>query len=214
MSEHSALVPQPPRRAINHPDALPPVPAGPEPEEGPDWRRAWNAIRRHATLVIAVIAVGVGASVLAARHWHPEYRASTTIWIASQNEVQGRSAQLGPIRQDQLLQWESWIDLLRSYAILDPVVHDLNLNVTPASPADSTLFHAFSSAPDVRAGHYTLQVDADGKFTLSGRDNAVLDRGAMGDSIGKRVGFLWAPPRDPVRFGRRVRFDVVTLPWR
>ncbi|HEX7937458.1 MAG TPA: Wzz/FepE/Etk N-terminal domain-containing protein, partial [Gemmatimonadaceae bacterium] len=186
------------------------MPAGPEADEGPDWRRAWNAIRRHATLVIAIIAVGVGASVLVARHWHPVYRASTTIWIASQNEVQGRSAQLGPIRQDQLLQWESWIDLLRSYAILDPVVHDLNLNVTPASPADTALFRSFSSAPDVRAGRYTLDVDPDGKFTLTGRDNTVLDRGAMGDSIGERVGFLWAPARDATRFGHKVRFDVAT----
>ena len=210
MSEQNALTTGIGRGVISQAPGAPP-PAPHDPEDGPDWGRALSAIRRHATLVIAVAAVGIAATVVVAQRMHAVYRSTTTIWIASQNEVQGRGAQLGPIRQDQLLQWESWIDLLRSYAILDPVVHDLNLNLIPSSPADSNLFTTFASAPDIRPDLYTLRIADDGAFTLTGHDKTVVDRGVMGDSIGERAGMRWAPGRDSSVFGRKVRFEVITL---
>jgi len=185
-----------------------PAPRFDDLDEGPDWRRALGAVRRHAGLVLAVAALGAIATVFVARRIQPTFRATATIWIASQNEARG--AHLGPIRQDQLLQWESWIDLLRSYAILDPVVLDLHLNVAPADPVDSALFRNFSSTGAVKAGTYTLSITDDGAWSLKARGHAGVEFGSLGDSIGKASGFLWALPRDPALFGRRIRFGVVT----
>jgi succinoglycan biosynthesis transport protein ExoP len=223
MSEHKSLTPQTNGnghfvRPANAAGAM--TPAVSDEEEGPDWSRVLSAIRRHATLVILIVALGITGSVFAAKMVDPLYRSTTTIWIASQTETQGRSgASLGPIRQEQLLQWESWVDLLRSFAILDPVVHDLRLNVMPSSPADSALFRTFASAASIRGGSYVLRVFGDGKFTLRsapGRlgflkgDTPVHDHGTLGDSIGERIGFLWAPARDSAFFGRTVRFAVTS----
>jgi capsular exopolysaccharide synthesis family protein len=180
-------------------------------DEGPDWRRAFAAIRRHLTLVIAIIAVGSAAAVFVARRLSPQYRVVARIWIASQNEVQGRGAQLGPIRQDQLLQWESWVDLLRSYAILDPVVRDLRLNVMPVSPDDSSLFRDFQVASEVRSGSYSLDIDADGSWRLAAGRRGQIDQGARGDSIGRALGFRWALAPDSSVVSRRVKFNVVSL---
>jgi len=212
MSEHKALTTRNFNGAVD--PALSPPPLEPmrdDGDEGPDWHRAWSAIRRHTTLVLAIVAVGIVGSVGAAKHWRPTYRATTTISISSQNEVQGRNAQLGPIRQDPLLQWESWIDLLRSYAILDPVVQSLNLNVSPNSPEDSVWFRGFTTGDNVRADRYTLKVGDDGSFTLLDHTKAVVERGSLGDSIGERLGFRWAPPLDSSLFGRKIGFEVVTL---
>jgi succinoglycan biosynthesis transport protein ExoP len=188
--------------------------SAPQPEEfdeGPDWRRAFAAIRRHATLVIGIIVLGSAATIFVARRISPQYRAVAKIWIASQNEVQGRGAQLGPIRQDQLLQWESWVDLLRSFAVLDPVVRELRLNVSPVVPADSSLFRHFEVTPNVRGGSYTLDIDADGAWRLSARGRGQLEDGTLSDSIGRAHGFRWSLANDSSAMGRQVKFNIVSL---
>jgi succinoglycan biosynthesis transport protein ExoP len=210
MSEFNAITQRDSRGEVGQRLAQPPASADFDHDEGPDWTRVIAAIRRHATLVIAIIGVGIAGSVYAAKQLHPVYRATTTLWIASQTENQGRAAQqLGPIRQDQLLQWESWNDLLRSYAILDPVAHRLRLNVEPADARDSTLFRTFESDSALRGDYYSLKIADDGAFTLL-RGRSIVDHGTMGDSIGEKAGFRWAPPRDPARFGRTVKFEVLT----
>src|SRR5450759_5205839 len=88
--------------------------------EGIPWARYIDALKRHALLILAIVAAGSALGRVAARRVQPVYDVPSTVWIAS-----GVAPQSGPIRPQQLLPPASWIELLRSYAIVDPVVHKL-----------------------------------------------------------------------------------------
>src|SRR3989449_897608 len=61
-------------------------------------------------------------------------------------------------------------------------------------------------------GRYRLTVDSAGRgYPLANADGLTLERGVVGDSIGARLGLLWAPPREVLSPGRRVRFAVATV---
>ena len=55
-------------------------------------------------------------------------------------------------------------------------------------------------------------IDAKGRhFTLSRKtDGPVVDTGTVGDSIGRPVGFRWAPPPQLLTPGRVMAFNVIT----
>src|SRR5437660_12385385 len=106
------------------------------PEGGLDWRRILSALLRFKWLIATFTLVGTIAGVGATRFIKPVYSAQTKIWI----DVEGRRGQdrgPTPIRPGQLLDAESWVDLLESYVVLDEVVRDQRLFVTTGSPADA-----------------------------------------------------------------------------
>src|SRR5439155_11389728 len=75
-----------------------------------------------------------------ARFVRPQYGAQATIWIdATERERWGQGQDRGPIRQGQLLDPQAWVDLLKSYVVLDQVVRDQRLFVSPESRADEPL---------------------------------------------------------------------------
>jgi hypothetical protein len=68
---------------------------------------------------------------------------------------------LTPIRASGLLEANSWIELLRSYAVLDSVAVEQRLYVR--APADyEPAFTNFSLAPEFLPGSYELRVGAAG----------------------------------------------------
>jgi polysaccharide biosynthesis transport protein len=174
--------------------------------EGIQWARYVDVIKRHMVLIVAITGVGSAAGLVAAKRVKPAYEAQTTIWV---NSTTGQ--QSGPIRAQQLLPTGSWVDLLRSYAIVDEVVRRLNLNLGYKQRADSVLFRNFAAGASVHPGAYILKIDSRGRhFVLSRADGVALEQGSLGDTIGLKEGFSWIPQPELLRARRSVEFSVAT----
>ncbi len=169
------------------------------------WGRYFDALKRHALLIAAVVFAGSVVGLFFARRVKPVYDVQATVWITP-----GLSQQSGPIRAQQLLPPTSWVELLRSFAIIDPVVHNLRLNISYEQPRDSILFKDFESRPFLRPGAYELKMASGRRYVLSTGDGFVIERGALGDSIGRKVGFAWAPDADLLSSRRQLNFSVAT----
>jgi capsular exopolysaccharide synthesis family protein len=177
---------------------------------GLDWTRVLSAVLRFKWLIVAVTVVGTAAGVAATRFLSAAYVAQATLWIDQPDPRGGPDR--GPIRPGQLLEPEAWVDLLKSYAVLDHVVRDQRMFVAPKSPADAAVLERFRVADQYRPGAYRLTVDGTGKgYTLATEDGIELEHGALGDSIGVRLGFLWAPSAGAIAPGQTIEFSLATL---
>ena len=137
-----------------------------QPETGVDWRRVLSAVGRFKWLIAAVTIVGTVGGLAATRFIKPEYMVQATLWIDQPDQRGG--VDRGPIRAGQPLEPEAWLDLLKSYRVLDEVVRDQRLFVTPKAREDAPLFDTFRAADQYRPGVYRLAVDGGGRgFTLS-----------------------------------------------
>lgn len=179
----------------------------PEEPEGVPWTRYLDVVKRHALFIIAVTVVGSGVGYLASKRVKPVYEAQATVWINGST-----AQQAGPIRAQQLLPSQSWVELLRSFAIVDPVIRELRLNVTPKIASDSVLFRGFESTDKLRSGAYVLKVDSTGaRYTILDVKGASVERGTIGDSIGRNLGFNWLPDRRFLTPGKKMDFSVGTV---
>src|SRR5438552_8013730 len=180
-------------------------------ESGVDWRRVLSAVLRFKWLIATFTLIGTIAGVGATRFIKPVYSAQTKVWI----DVEGRRGQDAgptPIRPGQLLDAESWVDLLESYVVLDEVVRDQRLFVTTGSPADAQAVEKLGVADKYQPGAYRFTVDHSGQgYTLATADGIELERGTLGDSVGTRYGLQWAPDAGTVAPGRTVEFTLTTL---
>lgn len=181
-----------------------------QPETGVDWRRVLSAVARFKWLIAVVTIVGTVGGLAATRFIKPQYMVQATLWIDQPDQRGG--VERGPIRAGQPLEPEAWLDLLKSYRVLDEVVRDQRLFVTPKAREDAPLFETFRAADQYRPGVYRLAVDGNGRgFTLSTEKGVEIEHGAVGDSIGARLGFTWAPPAGTIPAGRTIEFSVATV---
>ncbi len=176
---------------------------------GVDWRRVVSAVLRFKWLIGGVTLLGTMAGLGAARFIKPQFGAQATIWIdASERRGEDR----GPIRQGQLLDPQAWVDLLKSYVVLDQVAQDQRLFVRPKSRADDGILQTLQVKAQYRPGAYRLQVDPNGRaYTLATVEGQVVERGTVGDSIATRLGFAWAPAPNTLPVDRTVEFELATL---
>jgi len=188
-----------------------PAPTLPEHESGPDWRRIASALLRFKWIVVLMVALGLGAAFAATRVLRPIYRAQANVWVDVPNRRGDSPADArGPIRQGALLDADAWVELLRSYIVLDQVVRDLGLYLELKHPSDRASFAGFHINDDFRPGEYRLSVSGDGRtYTLSSAAGLVLEQGTVGDSVGGRMGFRWAPAPGSLAAGRTIEFTVV-----
>src|SRR6266404_3181688 len=168
------------------------TPTLPEEQSGPDWRRFASALLRFKFVVLLMVAVGLGAAFAATRVLRPIYRAQANVWVdVPDRRGTGGTDARGPIRQGALLDADAWVELLRSYIVLDQVVRDMRLYLDVKRPSDRGRFAGFRVSETFRPGDYRLSVSADGKaYTLASADGLELQRGTVGDSVGSRLGFL------------------------
>jgi len=179
----------------------------------PDWHRILGAIRRRRWLVLAVTLLGTAAGIVAAvRFVGPRYLARARLWVGAAepdpNALRGTTPLPGT---DRLLGVEAWVDFVRSDAVLDTVVRDVRLYLFPRSPADSAALVGFGLKDRVVPGHYRLEVDRQARgFTVVSVGGGVVQRGAVGDSVGPALGFAWVPGKTVLNPGRTIDFTVYT----
>lgn len=190
--------PPPPERASNNVAAL--------------LARTWSALKRYRWLILAIFAVGSATGVALTRFVKPKYGVAATIWIADAGGKGGPVQAPGLIQSDQ-----GWTDLAKSFMVIDAVVRRLALHVTPASDNDAPLFAKLQASDSLMPGNYTLSVmDNRKRYALSrrsdvdGQPDQVIEKGAVGDSVGRAAGFLWQPTASDLRRTDSYDFTVVT----
>lgn len=188
-------------------------PSTPEPyyeeaDEGTDWNRVLYAIRRHRWLVLGIVLLGLGVGAVLTRVIPSQYVVEATLWVEPRREP---GPEVGPIRTERLLDEQAWVDLLKSYVVLDQVVRDQRLYLEPRRPADSTVLRSFAVAEEFRPGDYQLAISGDGRRYVLSDEDREIERGNAGDSIGRAVGIRWAPRPADLPRGQTVAFTLQTL---
>ncbi|MEP7326729.1 MAG: hypothetical protein ABI836_12330, partial [Gemmatimonadota bacterium] len=179
--------------------------APPDTSDGINWGRYISALKRYRWFMLMVVLLGTGIGVGITRFIDPEYVARSTLWLAS---APGKS---GPVASHELVGGNAWLELLRSFAVIDTVVLKQSLFVQPNSIADSAAFRGFSLGRMFRNWKFKLIVDKDGKnWDLATTDGSIIDHGAVGDSIGRKVGFRWAPTKRQLGRDRTIKFEVIS----
>ncbi len=199
-------------RAEPAPAPLPALPAEPMPawEEdgdgpapsGPSFERYFAAIRRYKWLILALLVLGAVGGVLGTRFVSPLYVVQASVSISPSPRGDAR-----PL--SDMAQRTNTLEMLSSFRVVDPVFTRLRLYVTPSAPADSLLFRAFEVEPAIRAGTYTLRTSG-ARYELVLGEEAIVETGAVGDSIGRAVGFRWQPSAALLANRRAVEFTVRT----
>ena len=169
-----------------------------------DFRRYIHAVLRYKWMILALAVVGLGAGVGLSRLLKPMYEAQASIQIDATSRT---PAQPGPIQNVPLMESRGWLELMRSYFVLDEVVRRERLLIETAEAADRPLFENLTLSERFTPGTYSLRVDAVRKrLTLTSDAGAPVEEAAYGDSLGRSLGFLWVPAAMDV--SRDVRFIV------
>lgn len=171
---------------------------------GIPWTRYISAIRRYRWLILILALTGTAGGVLATRFLKPTYTVSATIF------VEKAPSATGPIRPEGLLENSGWSELVRSWVVLDSTVLRLKLYLQ-TEPEDSLTFRDFQVGDRFAMGSFTLAVSPDGRrMELQDQRGQRFEAGVPGDSIGREIGFRWAPSAAALGHGRRIKFSVVT----
>ena len=207
--DHAAIklvhAPEPTSVQSWEPPALP-MPAVPK----PPLERARGAVRRYRWLIAGVLVLAIAGGIIATRIVRPLYDVHATIWIQSETPM---SQKTGPIRSEELLNQQAWVELLKSYRVADAVVRKLALYVKLDNQADTSAFTGFGIAERFVPGNYELVIDRSRKrWHLALESGAAADSGAATDSLGARVGFHWMLPASVFSGSgeRKIKFTVAT----
>lgn len=171
-------------------------------DSGAKIRRYIAAVKRFRWLILVLVILGGGAGAFMSRFVKPTYDAYGTIWIADVMPGGGNNNVRGP----ELFPTGSWIELFRSFSVIDRVVTKKHLWYTPKTARDTlALFGVLYPTAGSVSGDYTLTLDPAGThYTLSEAKRGVVERGTVGDTIGRSVGFIWTPSPDVLRRLRTV----------
>lgn len=192
------------------PSAPPPTQGG---GVGEQIARSIAAIKRYKWLVIAVIAVGSTAGFVLTRFVSPKYDVSSSVWIAA---TAGKAGTIGPVAAPGLVNSDvAWTELARSFSVLDKVVSKLALYIYPDIPSDTLIVRDLYPSDSLQPGLYRMELKDD-RYTLirpaqqRGEQDVVIEKGAVGDSVGRSVGFMWQPTKEALAGRKTVGFYVVT----
>ncbi|NNF27419.1 MAG: polysaccharide biosynthesis tyrosine autokinase [Gemmatimonadetes bacterium] len=164
-----------------------------------------RALKRHAGVVALFVGLGGLASVAVWRFVEPEFVARGSLWVDKSNQTE--DIPNGPISSPAPLEERSWVDLIRSRAVLDSVVLSERLYLrtqTPESVATLTV------DDDYRPGNYRLVLRG-GQATLSAVGDSLRHVVPAGDSVGAPFGIRWAPQPGSLDGESTVDFSLVSL---
>jgi capsular exopolysaccharide synthesis family protein len=174
--------------------------------------RFTSAVRRYKWLIVAVVAVGSSIGYALTQLVAPKYRVDGSIIIKKSAPGAGPISAPGLISDPA-----SWVDLTRSFIVLDQVVQRLGLYVEPKDPKQSALLGDLRPSGTLQPGLFQLKIDASGtRYELirpaprAGEQAVVVETGAVGDSIGRAAGFQWRPEAGRFAPGSTTEFRVMT----
>ena len=172
-------------------------------DRGPDIRRYLSALLRFKWVVLGLTLAGLIGGGAASMLVKPVYEAQAAVQVP----VPGARFMSGtPITSAPIVEGLGWLELVRSFAVLDEVVRRRKMYLELGSPADTALFSEFALDDRFVPDEYRLIAVGGGRMQLSSRSGQVLDERATGDSIGRALGLHWAPSALPD--GRTVAFRV------
>lgn len=180
--------------------------------------RFFGALRRFKWLVLAVFAIGTAASVLFTRLMPDRYRVGVTLSLYNRGD-DGSTA----INAPQMLSSRQWEELLRTDAVLRPVVIDRKLYIRGPRGTGFTppplegpwgphagAFDSFEWTEQARPGRYRLEVAGTGRsWTLTSQQTGRVERGNIGQNVGTGFGLRWAPDLLSLA-GVTLDFEVLT----
>lgn len=177
---------------------------------GIDPRRYLFALLRYKWLLALSLVVGVAGAYYVWSTTAVTYTAEGNLWI-EQESRQG-TGDVTPIRAGSLLENNAWIELLRSYQVLDTVAVSERLFLrAPSAYAPAFERFAVDLQNGFLSGTYKLSVGSTGDdFTLTTSNGALVQQGQFGVPIGENVGFVWAPARGSFEPEAEVSFSVLT----
>lgn len=168
-------------------------------------KRIVAALMRFRWLLVLSVLVGAGVGTLAYQSGEVVYRVRGAIWVDQENASTGG----GPVRQAELLEAQAWVELMRTGAVLDSVVIKERLYVQSSGRNDAAL-EGFELGERFAPGQYRLTVDALGEsMTLTTAAGMRAEQVAVGDSVGRDLGFRWLPPRAELTPEREITFTVL-----
>lgn len=177
---------------------------GPFEEEGLDVGSLVNLLWRKKWWIVAAGVLGVAAGSYLAAQSAPIYATQSSVWVESGDDSQG------PIQAEEVFQGQGWSDLFTSLAVLEPVAREMDLHLDPETRR-SPLAEKLEVTEDVRSGRYRIAVDSAGdRYVLSDAEGRTVERGQVGDSIGRGLGLRWAPGPDALPSGTELSFSVRT----
>lgn len=173
---------------------------------GHQFARYFAAIKRYKWIVVALTILGTVGGVVATRFIHPVYAVQATVWI----EPPSDRPNSGPVRPEELLRSQAWVQLLFQFQVLDSVMLKERLYIEH-SPKYAALFKDFSVNQQFRPGPYELVLDdARRNWTLKTKQGIAVETGAVGAPVGARQGFSWHPPRAAFGDAKKIAFTVLT----
>ena len=190
-----------------------PVPAGPSAESsalGNALHRTLSALKRYKWLILATTLFGAAIGFVLSKTIKPKYQVNASVWVRE------NSRQTGPIQPPGLVSANlSWVDLVSSQAVLDSVVVRLALFAQPHNMRDTVVVRSMQPTDTLVPGAYELTTKG-ATYSLarveSPRGEAVnipVERGAVGDSVGRAIGIAWHPNWTLIARDRPLRFDLV-----
>lgn len=179
------------------------------PESGSPIRRYISAVWRQRWLILALSVAGLAVGYGLNRVVKPTYEAQASVQIPFTSR--GFTAP-NPLRSAPLFEGRGWLELLRSFEVLDEVVRKRRLFLEPAVIADTQYLATLELGENFVPDEYVLSSPAAGRVRLSRADETMVDEAAVGDSLGRAVGLRWVPPAVPsekvVAFRVRVPRDA------
>lgn len=160
-------------------------------DEAVDFRRLAAAIWRQRLLVGLLSVGGLVAGFALSRLLQPVYEAQAALQVPVATRGFSSSAAL---RSAPLFEGRGWIELLRSFAVMDEVVRRRRLYLQPQDPSTWQYFADFTLAPAARAGDFVLASNGAGRLELRSAAGETIESVAVGDSVGRELGFRWVPP--------------------
>jgi capsular exopolysaccharide synthesis family protein len=154
-----------------------------------------------------------------------KYTADATVWIATRDRDQSERNS-GPIRPGEFLESRQWPELLTSYVVIDSVVFLQRLYLRTPKGTSPDLFDGFQFADKYIYGNFSLKTSEDGRtyqlfrsadraarfpgLSFLSKGGMLVENGAVGDSIGRSLGWRWLPGQVVLGKGRTHSFNVLT----